>query len=73
MWRTLVYFALYLMCILSEKFKYDYYKAVYYTAVILYPKYEHMHIHSHNAAYSQLQSINDNSCINPSVSENISQ
>ena len=35
------------------------------TAVILYPKYEHMHIHSHNAAYSQLQNINDNASVNP--------
>lgn len=35
------------------------------TAVILYPKYEHMHIHSLNAAYSQLENVNDNSCINP--------
>lgn len=24
-----------------------------------------MHIHSHNAAYSQLENVNDNSCINP--------
>ena len=49
---------------------YDFYKAVecnggYHTAVIFfYPKYEHMHIHSHNAAYSQLQNVNDNASVN---------
>lgn len=35
------------------------------TAVIFYPLCEHMHIHSYNAAYSQLQNVNDNSCVNP--------
>lgn len=30
-----------------------------------------MHIHSHNAAYSQLQNVNDNSCINPCYLINI--
>lgn len=26
---------------------------------------ERMNTHSHNAAYSQLENVNDNSCINP--------
>ena len=33
------------------------------TAVILCPIYEYMSTHSHNAAYSQLQSVNDNTSV----------
>lgn len=35
------------------------------TAVIFYMTYEYMIMYSYNAAYSQLQNVNDNSCINP--------
>ena len=37
----------------------------YHTAVILYPTYERMNNHSHNAAYSQLENTNDNASVNP--------